>query len=188
MHKRFRVLGAMVAATATIVTAGCDSWLEVSNPTVIDAGTVDPVADAPTFAQSALNNLWDAFDDAIVYGGWFATEIWDGDSFPTRTDIGRRNIDFVEGTGSFNTSLTPDLYGPVARAIATGERIQELLAGAEDAASNINIARGAFASGYGILIEAETFCTVVISSGVDNIGNPITPAQGAAEAVSRFQR
>src|SRR5690606_19790817 len=150
MHKSIRAMGAMVAVTATIAATGCDDWLEVNNPTVIDAGTVDPVEDAPTFAQSALNNLWDAFDDAVVYGGWFAAEIWEGDSFPTRTDIGRRNIDFIEGTGSFNTSLTPDLYAPIARAIATGERIQELLAGEDDAASNINIARGAFASGYGI--------------------------------------
>src|SRR5690606_16172275 len=107
---------------AALGAGACDSLMEVDNPTVIDASTVDPVQDAPTFAQSALNNLWDAFDDAIIYGGWFSGEIWEGDSFPTRTDIGRRNIDFAEGTGTTNGTVDDEVYAPLARAIATGER------------------------------------------------------------------
>jgi hypothetical protein len=188
MHNRFRILGGVVAVSAALGAAGCDEWLDVKNPTVIDASTVDPVEDAPTFAQSAMNNLFDAFDDAIVYSGWFSGEIWEGDSFPTRTDIGRRNVDFVEGTGSLNVTLNTEIYAPLARAIATGERVQELLAGEADAASNINIARGAFASAYGTLLEAEIFCTVVISSGLHNLGPPLTPQQGATESLTRFQR
>lgn len=187
MNNRFRFLGA-VAAAAALGAGACDSLMEVDNPTVIDASTVDPVQDAPTFAQSALNNLWDAFDDAIIYGGWFSGEIWEGDSFPTRTDIGRRNIDFAEGTGTTNGTVDDEVYAPLARAIATGERLQEILADAPDAASNINIARGAFASGYATLLEAELFCTVVISSSVDNMGPPLTPAQAAEQAIVRLQR
>ena len=163
------------------------SWT-VDNPTVIDAGTVDPAEDAPTFAQSALNNLFDAFDDAIVYGAWFSGEAWEGDSFPTRTDIGRRNIDFVEGTGSTNGTLDTDIYSPLARAIATGERVQDLLAEESGPAADLNVARAAFASGYATLLEAELFCTVVISSGQDDLGDPLTSEQGAAEAATRFQR
>ena len=188
MKNRFRFLGAAAVIAAAAGTTACDDWLEVANPTVIDAATVDPVQDAPTFAQSAMNNLFDAFDDVVVYGGWFSGEIWEGDSFPTRTDIGRRNIDFSEGQGSMNSSLNPDVYAPLATTIATGERIQEILADAEDFSSNINVARGAFASGYAILLQAEHFCTVVISSGVNNIGSPLTSEQGATEALSRFQR
>lgn len=188
MRNRIRNIGAAVTLAATIGATGCSDWLEVLNPTVIDASTVDPVQDAPTFAQSALNNLFDAFDDAIVYGGWFSGEIWEGDSFPTRTDIGRRDIDFVEGVGSRNASLDDDIYAPLARAISTGERVQEILADADDASSNINIARGAFASGWAILLEAEHFCTVVISSGVEAMGAPLTSLQGAAESETRFQR
>lgn len=188
MKNRFRFLGAAAVLAVAAGTTACDDWLEVANPTVIDAATVDPVQDAPTFAQSAMNNLFDAFDDVIVYGGWFSGEIWEGDSFPTRTDIGRRNIDFSEGQGSMNTSLNPDVYAPLATTIATGERIQEILADAEDFSSNINVARGAFASGYGILFQAETFCQVVISSGVNNIGSPLTSLEGAAESLTRFQR
>src|SRR5690606_29427348 len=139
MLNRFRVLGVAVAVTALVGASGCDDWLTVKNPTVIDASTVDPVQDAPTFAQSALNNLFDAFDDVIVAGGWFSGEIWEGDSFPTRTDIARRNIDDSPGTGTLNGTVDDEYYAPLAVAIATGERVQELLANEEDAASNINI-------------------------------------------------
>src|SRR5690606_2623642 len=124
----------------------------------------------------------------IVYGAWFSGEAWEGDSFPTRTDVGRRTIDSTPGVGTRNTSISPDVYAPLARAISTGERIQEILENVEDAASNINIARGAFASGYGALLEAELFCEVVISSGTHNLGGPLTPQQGAAAAEERFRR
>lgn len=73
MINRFRpIVGATVAASILVTAAGCDSFLEVKNPTVIDASTVDPLADAPTFALSALNNLFNAFDNFIVYGAWFS--------------------------------------------------------------------------------------------------------------------
>ncbi len=180
-------LGTALIVAATTTATGCSDWLEVLNPTVIDASTVDPVQDAPTFAQSALNNLFDAFDDAVVYGAWFSGEAWEGDSFPTRTDMARRNID--DGPdGSRNGTLDDEIYAPLARAISTGERVQEILADADDASSNINIARGAFASGWAILLEAELFCTVVISSGVNSMGAPLTSMQGAAESEARFQK
>lgn len=185
---RFRpVLGAMVAA-ATLATTACDDYLVVDNPTVIDASTVDPVGDAPTFSQSALNNMFDAFDQAIVYGAWFSGEAWEGDSFPTRTDIGRRNVDADPVTGSTNGTLSADVWEPISRAIATGERVQELLADASDAGQNINITRATLASAYGILFQAELFCTVVISNGLTNLGSPLTPEQGMAEAEARFRR
>lgn len=188
MRNRFRILGTAAALAATVGMTGCDEWLEVLTPTVIDASTVDPLNDAPIFAQSALNNFFDAFDDVIVYGAWFSGEAWEGDSFPTRTDIARRTIDFTPGVGTRNTSVSPDFYAPLARAISTGERIQEILADVEDAASNINIARGAFVSGYGTLIETELFCEVVVSSGLQNLGSPLTPQQGAAAAEARFRK
>lgn len=174
-------LGVMVAA-ATITAAGCDDFLDVSNPTVIEASTVDPVEDAPTFSQAALNNLYTALDNLAVYQAWFTGEAWVGDTFPTRNDIAKRTIDFTNGT------LDGDVYSPLSLAIASGERTQELLAGVPDASRNINIARATFASGYGIQLMAETFCQVVISSGLENLGAPLDPQAGSAQAVTRFQK
>lgn len=177
-----------MGASFILAAVGCDSFLEVKNPTVIDASTVDPVADAPTFALSALNNLFNAFDDFIVYGAWFSGEAWEGDTFPTRTDIGRRTIDFVEGVGTTNSTVPSDIYGPLARAISTGENVQELLASQPDAASNINVVRATYASATAILFESELFCQVVISSSLTNLGSPLSQAEGAAAAEERFTR
>lgn len=175
----FRV---MVGAGAVIAAAGCDNFLSVENPGVIDAGTVDPVADAPTFAQSALNNMYTAFDNVAVYQAWFTGEAWLGDTFPTRNDISKRNIDYTNGT------MEGDVWSPLARAIATGERTGELLADLSDASSNLNIARATFASAYAIQLMAETFCQTVISSSLDNIGAPLGQQAAAAEAEARFEK
>jgi hypothetical protein len=189
MLNRFRpIVGATMAASILVTAAGCDSYLEVKNPTVIDASTVDPVADAPTFSLSALNNLFNAFDDFIVYGAWFSGEAWEGDTFPTRTDIARRTIDFVEGVETTNSTVPGDIYNPLARAISTGENVQVLLADLPDATSNINLVRATYASATGILFESELFCQTVISSSLTNLGVPLTSVEGAAAAEERFKR
>src|SRR5690606_8318371 len=41
-------------------------------------------------------------------------------------------------------------------------------------------------SGWAILLEAESFCEVVISSGLHNLGRPIPPAEAMGEATARF--
>jgi hypothetical protein len=176
------IFRAMVGATAIAAAAGCDDFLSVDNPTVIDASTVDPVADAPTFSRSAMNNLFTAFDNVAVYQAWFTGEAWVGDTFPTRNDIAKRTIDFS------NTTMENDVWTPLARAIATGERTQELLAGSSNEGSNINIARATFASAYGIQLMAETFCQTVISSSLENIGSPLDQQQASAEAAKRFEK
>lgn len=175
-------LRAMVAVTATIAAAGCtDEFLEVTDPTVIDASTIDPVQDLPTFAASGLQNLFDAFDDAVVYSGWFSGEIWVGDTFPTRNDIGRRVVEFTNGT------LLADLYEPLSLAISSNERVQELVEESGVTSDEV-LATASLASGYSIVLMAESFCEVVISSSLDNLGSPISPDAAMSEAIERFDR
>lgn len=180
--KTSNTAGAVAAVVAVLATTACDGFLDVENPTVIDASTIDPVADAPTFAQSALNNLYTALDNVAVYQGWFVGEAWVGDTFPTRNDIATRRADLTNGT------VTDDVYEPLALAIATGERTQELLAEVPNAASNINIARASLASGYGILLMSETFCQTVISSGLANLGAPLERSAALQAAAVRFRQ
>lgn len=169
-------------ALLALATSGCNDFLTVKNPTVIDASTVDPVQDASTFSQSAMNNLFTAADNVAVYQAWFTGEAWVGDTFPTRNDVSKRNIDFSNGT------VSDEVWNPLAQAIATGERTQELLANLPDVASNINAARAAFASGYAIQLMAETFCQSVISSSLDHLGSPLDQKAAAAEAAKRFEK
>lgn len=178
---RNRIVRTAAILGMVAVPTACDDFLDVPDPTVIDAGTIDPVNDLPTFAASALQNLFDALDDVIVYSAWFSGEAWVGDTFPTRNDIGRRVVEYTNGT------LDGDLYSPLALAISTNERVLELLDGS--GVENLEIRTMAnLGSAYAILLQAENFCEVVISSGLDpeQLGTGITSAEGMAEAISRF--
>jgi hypothetical protein len=169
------VMGAVAAVGA------CDSFLDVDDPTVIDAETIDPVLDLPTFANSALQNLFDAFDNFVVYSGWFSGEAYVGDTFPTRNDIGRRTVEFSNGT------LRDDVYFPLAQAISTNENVLKIMT--DNSVSNPEIeATANFASGWAILFEAESFCEVVISRGLadEDLGTPISPEDAMGEAIARF--
>lgn len=180
MNHKFRTLGTVAALAAAVAAAGCDDFLEVPDPTVIDAATIDPVEDLPTFASSGLQNLFDAFDGVVVNSGWFSGEIWVGDTFPTRNDIGRRVVELTNGT------LLGDLYAPLELAIASNETVLELAAQTE--APNPGIVAGAnFASAFAIMLTAENFCEVVISSSLDDLGPNIPSDQAMGEAITRFQ-
>ncbi len=176
-RNRYVRLAAILGMVAAPVA--CDDFLDVPDPTVIDAGTIDPVNDLPTFAASALMDLFAALDNIIVYSAWFNGEAWVGDTFPTRNDIGRRVVEYTNGT------LNGDVYEPLAFAIATNERVLELYA--ESGVDDPEIATMAhLGAGWAILLEAENFCEVVISSGLHNLGSAMTPAEGMQAAIDHF--
>ena len=54
-----------LASTAIVAGAlslgGCTNWLSVDNPTVIDNGVLDPVAEANLLAKSAQQNFASAY-------------------------------------------------------------------------------------------------------------------------------
>src|SRR5690606_30630766 len=113
------------------------------------------------------------------YSAWFSGEAWVGDTFPTRNDIGRRVVEYTNGT------LTTEIYEPISFAISTNERVLELMA--ENNVDNDEVATMAnLGSGWAILLEAENFCQVVVSSGLHNLGSAMTPAEGMATAIARF--
>ncbi len=182
MRNRFHtVLGAAALAVATLATAGCDDFLSVENPGVIEASTVDPVADAETFSRSAESDFFTAFDDVVAYGAWFSGEAWLDDTFPTRNDISKRVTDNRNGT------LNTELYAPLSQAIASNSRVLQLLAGTPRETS-VSAARAALNLGFSLTLMAETFCQGVISSGPEALGSPLTPAQTLDSAVVRFQQ
>ena len=169
-------------ASAVSLAVACEGdFLDVPDPTVIDAETIDPVLDLPTFARSALQNLFDAFDNVVVYSAWFSGEAYVGDTFPTRNDIGRRVVEYSNGT------LRDELYFPLARAISTNETVLEVLR--ESGVSNAEAASTAnFASAYAIVLMAENFCEVVISRGYADadLGAPVPATAAMDSAIARF--
>jgi hypothetical protein len=162
---------------AGFATAGCDSLTEVSNPNIVEEEGVDPAADAPIFALSALQNLYDALGSWIRLTAWFTNEGRVGDTFPTLNEFGRRIVADV------NTNLSGDVWNPLARGITFGEVVQELVNDAPNPETNVNIARSAFASGAFMVMMGETFC-----EGVINVSAPITPNGMMDSAIIRLNK
>ncbi|MGH7503305.1 MAG: hypothetical protein ACREL7_16385 [Longimicrobiales bacterium] len=176
---RIRALRFRPATTLTTVAAillgGCD--LDVENPAVIDAAEFDPAADAASLSFSAQTNFYDAFAGVINYGAYFSGELWVAAVRQETNDFGRRVI------SSGNLDLNPQVWAPLSLAIASNERVLEVLDGVADAGSNLNIARSAMNAGFAIELMAEYFC-----QGVMLVGPPMTPEETLDSATVRFER
>lgn len=148
-------------AAGTVMLLGAsacgDQFLTVTNPNVIDASTVDPVANGNALALSSMQNLSTALGWTAAYGSWFTEETNVGDTFPTRNEFGFRQIT------DLNTSLSGDVWGPISLAAASSKQVLDLAL--PTPASNINVARAAFVRGFAVLQIASDFCEGTLSSG-----------------------
>src|ERR1700738_223122 len=95
-----------LGATLLLGIVACsDKFLQVTNPNVIDASTVDPTSGAATLAASAQQSFAAAYGWLIMYSAWFTGEANVSDTFPTRHDIDfRLSCDL---NGSEHTHNTP---------------------------------------------------------------------------------
>lgn len=178
---RIRNIG-LLALPLVMLTAACSELVDVETPNVVEASSIDPLADQTTFARSAVQNLYTMYGHAIIiYQAWFTNEARVGDTFPTRNEFGRRII------SDANTTLNGDVWVHLSRAVASAENTIDLLRDVPDADRNINMVRANFAAGFSQVFMAETFCQGVISRG-GVPGPPLTPAQVLDSAVVRFER
>lgn len=145
------------AAGAALTLSGCDYWLTVPDPTVIDADALDPVQDAALLSKSAQQNFANAYGWMIVYSSWFSGETDVSETFPTRNEFGRRSV--VEQNGSLNG----DVWFPLSQAASSAYLVVEAELPNPD--SNINYARAHLFLGYAFLMMAEHFCVGTVRSG-----------------------
>lgn len=170
-----RALAATLAVGMMFSTAGCDEFLTVDNPEVVDASTVDPLADAAVFSLSARQDFAAAYGWHIMYSGWFTGETLVSETFPTRNEFGRRDVSFR------NTSLTPDLFRPLSVATSSNTSVLRRAQGAAGSEKSLDVARSALFAGYSFLIMAEMYCQGVVQGGP-----PLTTAQLLDSAQARF--
>lgn len=148
---------ALVVATGAAVAGCSDKFLEVTNPNIIDASTVDPTSGAATLSLSAQQNFATALGWLSMYSGWFTGETNVSDTFPTRNEFGFRVISDLNG------SLNTDVWAPISLAAASAKTVLDLAL--PTPTSNINIARAATFRGFSILMISSDFCTGTLSSG-----------------------
>lgn len=166
-----RALGALACAGAL----GCTEFLAVDNPNVIDADNVDPVADATTLANSAQQNFAAAYGWSIMYQSWFTGEAQVSETFPTRNEFGRRDVQQSNG------NLNGDVWATLSTAAASSGLVLRLELPAPT--TNINYARTALWRGYAFTLMAETFCSGTVDSGPE-----LTTMAMLDSAVSSFTR
>ncbi len=159
MHSIRRAVTRTVAGTALLVsaTACSNEFLQVTNPNVIDAATVDPTSGATTLALSAQQNFATALGWMALYSAWFTQEGNISDTFPTRNEFGYRTV------SDLNSSLQSDVWAPISLAAASAKIVLDLTL--PTPTTNINFARAATFRGYAILMMATDFCTGSLSSG-----------------------
>lgn len=169
-----------IVVVAAMSAVACDEFFEVKNPNVIDASTVDPVADGAIFSRSALQTFASAYGSFIVYSAWFTDEARVGDTFPTRNEYGRRQV------AEENTSTNGDVWFPLTRSIAQGEQVLEILGGV--AGQELNLARAAMTSGFGLTLQGESFCQGTMRGPGGEPGPLMTTQQLLETAVNRFDQ
>jgi hypothetical protein len=172
-----RAVTGAIASTAFVAAAGgcSDKFLQVTNPNVIDAATVDPTTASVTLANSAQQDFATALGWLSMYDGWFSGEINVSDTFPTRNEFGFRLI------SDLNSSLLADVWRPISLAAAASKAVLDLTL--PTPTTNINIARAATFRGFAILQIANDFCTGTLSSGPE-----LTTAQLLDSASFWFSR
>ncbi len=171
-----RAVTRTTAAAVLVVAAACsDSFVEVTNPNVIDAATVDPASGATALALSAQQNFASAVGLLATYSGWFTEEANVSDTFPTRNEFGFRQITDLNG------SLNTDVWAPISLAAASAKTVLDL--DLPNPTSNINLARAATFRGFATLMIGTDFCTGALSSGPE-----LTTAQLLDSAIVFFTK
>jgi len=170
-----RAFGRLLGAVAVLASVGCNEFLTVENPNLVDVSALDPVRDATTLANSAQQNFAVFHGWSVMYSSWFNGESIVAETFPTRNEFGRRDTN--EANGSLNT----DVWGPLSLSAASTKIVLDLAL--PNPTTNINYARAALWRGYTFLYMQQDFCTGVVDSGSE-----LTSAQMLDSAVVHFTR
>jgi hypothetical protein len=176
MNIRRAVSRTLLGTAIVFALPACsDKFLQVENPSLIDASTVDPNSTAVTLANSAQQDYQAWYGWSIMYSAYFTGEVNVSDTFPTRNEFGYRQVENQNG------DLTTSLFGPAALSAAAGKIVLDLAL--PNAATSLVYAQAALFRAYTILDMSIDFCQVTLSGGP-----PLTQQQGLDSAIYWFSK
>lgn len=176
-----RILGLGLVAVLAVVSAGCDDFLDVTNPNTLEADAIDPERDGPMLSRSVMQSFitdWGNDGGFTVNVAWFTNEGRVGDTFPTRNSIGRRDV--LDGNSHLNGNWS-DVHDNIQFARNTAE-------GIAPAGNTVNLARVWWVSGFSILLMAEHFCEGTIAEDTFTPRGPMTSAALLDSAIIDLQK
>lgn len=171
----FSMRRAAVAGVALATLTGCDT--DVSDPSVIQASTIDPIADARVFSLSGQQNFYVAYGGFINATANYSNETWSGAVRNETNDIGRHVI------VDTNVDLSGSFWAPMQTVIGTNDQVVEVLRDTPTFDRDIAAARSSLWSGLAVEMLGEIFC-----EGVLHVGPALTPAQMLDSAIVRLQQ
>ena len=166
---------AAVAGAALLAAAGCS--MDVKDPTVVQASTIDPVADARVFSLSAQQNFYVAYAAFINNTANYINETWSGAVRNETNDIARHVI------VDTNVDLSGSFWAPLQTVIGTNDQVVSVLKGTPTFNTDIAAARSSLWAGAAIELLGEVFC-----EGVLHVGPSLSQAQMMDSAIVRLQQ
>lgn len=147
----------LVGAALLVGATACgDKFLEVTNPNVIDAGTVDPAAVASTLAATTQQNFVTEMGMTAMFESHFTGETYIIETSSSQNEFGKREV-------SVDNPTLAARWAGLQLAVASGKILLDL--NLPTPTSNINVARGAAFRGFAILYLAFDFCSGTINAG-----------------------
>jgi hypothetical protein len=153
------VAGVFAAAGAV---AGCDKFLETTNPSAIQPETLDDSTFIGLMVNGAVGEFQAAFPVASYYSSVFTDELRNTHVFSEEISFDRRDVDSLNGTHSVF------VYTPMQRAWwmadSVGGRIRALGAAGDSASRDLRLARVLGYAGYSLIWLAENLCGTPVST------------------------
>lgn len=155
---RRAVTRTLLGSAILIALPACsDKFLQVENPNLIDASTVDPNSAALTLANSAQQDYQAWFGWSIMYSAYFTGEVNVSDTFPTRNEFGYRQVENQNG------DLTTSLWGPISLSAAAGKIVLDLAL--PTPTTNVIVAQASLFRAFTLLDMGTEFCQATLSGG-----------------------
>lgn len=171
-------LGFLLLGAAALHVQACDSFVSVDNPNNLETSTIDPKSDATLLSQSAYQSFATGIGEIPVYQAWFTNRARVGDTFPTRNEIGRRNI---PETNTHTNGFWNSIHSAMQFA-------RTAIRATEDAGPTIDLQRDWFVSGYAILLQAELFCEGTIAASTTESRGKMTTAALLDSAIADLRK
>ena len=169
----------LAAATLALAMAGCNNFLEVSNPGAIEEPDVDDPALIGLMVNGVVGEFQPMFTRVAAYNGVLSDELRNSHTFIDNKPLDMRTFD------NGNSLLNIEIYVPIQRARfmadTISDRLESLLG--DSASHDLRLARTLAYAGYTYVILGESFCSAPV-----NVSRAYSSDELMQMGIDRFER